>query len=165
MNAPEGFRITRFAMEMAMALFTALFGVVVIIGAREYGTAWSEFGPEPGFFPFYVGLLICLASAGVLYEAFARHRGPDETFASGIQLGRIAAFFGPMAAFVVVSVFLGLYVGTALYLFGVMVVQGGYSVARSLIVSLGVTVATYVLFEIWFQVPLLKGPLEASLGL
>lgn len=165
MNAPEGFRITRFTMEVATAVATALAGAIVIVGAREYGTAWSDFGPEPGFFPFYVGLAICLASLGVLYEAFTKRRAENETFVSGIELKRILAFFGPMAAFVVVSVLLGLYVGTALYLFGVMVAQGGYSVPRSLAISLAVTVATYVLFELWFQVPLLKGPLEAALGL
>jgi len=32
-------------------------------------------------------------------------------------------------------------------------------------VSIGVSVAFFLIFEIWFSVPLPKGPLEAALGL
>ena len=68
-----------------------------------------------------------------------------------------------MLAFVVLAVLLGLYVALVAYLCGAMVVQGGYRPLKALAVSAGTAVACYLVFEVWFQVPLLKGPLEALL--
>ena len=42
---------------------------------------------------------------------------------------------------------------------------GKYSWVKVAVVSLGTTVAFFVLFDLWFKVPLVKGPLEALLGL
>jgi hypothetical protein len=68
-----------------------------------------------------------------------------------------------MLGFVVLSVFLGLYVALSLYLMGVMIFQGGYRPLKALAVGVGTAIISYVIFEVWFQVPLLKGPLEALL--
>jgi hypothetical protein len=77
----------------------------------------------------------------------------------------VLAFSLPMVAFVFLSLWLGLYVGTVLYLVFVMVFQGGYRWWFALAVALGVVIAMRLIFPIWFQVPLLTGPLEAWLGL
>ena len=42
---------------------------------------------------------------------------------------------------------------------------GKYAWWKIVVVSLGTMVAFYLMFEIWFQVPLPKGPLESLLGL
>ena len=78
---------------------------------------------------------------------------------------RVLAFAGPVLAFVTVSQWLGLYVATALYLTAVLRWQGKRSWATSLAVALGSMTGAYVVFERWFQVPLLKGPIEAWLSL
>lgn len=160
----SGFIVTRFAMEVATALATAAIGAVVALGSLEYGTGWDDAGPQAGYFPFYIGLFVVLASVGTLVQAFLHHRGRREVFLNAEQAGRVLAFGLPMAAFVAATVWLGLYVATALYLFGVMVVQGKYRLWQAAAVSLGTAVFFFVLFEIWFQVPILKGPLEAWLG-
>ena len=46
-----------------------------------------------------------------------------------------------------------------------MRLQGRYPLWLSALVALGTSTAFYLVFEIWFQVPLLKGPLEALLGI
>jgi len=56
--------ITRRSAEVGMATLTALFGLATMIGAAEYGIGWSPSGPQPGTFPFAIGLLIALASIG-----------------------------------------------------------------------------------------------------
>jgi hypothetical protein len=153
-------------MEVATALCTGLLGGVVCYGSFEFGTGWGDAGPEPGYFPFYVGLIIVLASAFNLIMAFARHRRDQaEAFLTLEQAQRVFSFFGPMLLFVLVSSYFGMYVGMALYLFGVMVFQGGYRLPKATAVSLITVVINYLLFEVWFQVPLLKGPLEPLLGL
>ena len=70
-----------------------------------------------------------------------------------------------MLAFVFLAHFLGLYVSLALYLFGAMVFQGGYRPLKAALISLASPLIFYAVFERWFQVPLLKGPLEALFGI
>ena len=158
------FRISRLAAEIAVAGSTMLAGVVTILGALDFGVAWDKSGPQPGTFPFYVGLIIVGASLGTLIQAFFKHdRGA--TFIDGVQARRVVSFLGPIILFVTASVWLGLYVATALYLGIVMYVQGGYRLVTSIAVALATSAFFYVVLELWFRVPLLKGPIEAAIGL
>ena len=86
-------------------------------------------------------------------------------FIDGAQARRVVLFFGPMILFVLGAVWLGLYVATALYLGIVMCVQGGYRLVTAIAVAVATSVFFYVVLEMWFRVPLLKGPLEAALGI
>ena len=52
-----------------------------------------------------------------------------------------------------------------LYLFAVMTIQGRFKIPLAALVSIGSAIAFYVVIEVWFQVPLLKGPVEAMLGI
>jgi|SRR5690606_37594595 hypothetical protein len=165
MSTNERSLVSRFAMEIATGCATLVAGIVVVLGAIEYETGWDEGGPQPGYFPFYVGLIIIAASLGVLGQAFLNHRRSCQAFITREGFARVMAFFLPLAAFTVGSYVLGLYVGTFVYLAGVMIFQGGYRWPFALAVAGGITGFFFVLFERWFQVPLLKGPLEALLGI
>lgn len=165
MRTTSGVLLTRFTMEVATALVTGLIGAIVCYGSLEFGVGWGDAGPQPGYFPFYVGLIVIIASTVNMGFGIYHHRDRVEKFLTAEQGQRILAFFGPMFLFVLVSSFLGLYVGMILYLFSVMVFQGGYGLPKAIAVSLITAVANYLLFEVWFMVPLLKGPLEASIGI
>ncbi len=156
--------ISRFAAELIMAAATCLMGLVISVGALEFGIGWGDAGPEPGAFPFYIGVMIMVASLGTAVQTLLR-RPQGEAFLDWERAGRVAAFFGPMLAFVVASLFLGLYVAMAAYLFAVMRLQGGYSSPTSAAAGVGAAIFFYVLLEIGFKVSLMKGPLEAALGL
>lgn len=157
--------ISRFTAEIATAAITAALGLTIVIGALEYGVGWGSAGPEPGAFPFYIGVLIVLASLAVAGQAVAQRHNLAEHFLDGERARRVAAFFLPIVLFVPVAILLGLYVATAIYLFIVMIWQGRYHPLMALAVSVGVAAFFYVVLERGFQVPLLKGPLEAALGL
>ena len=49
--------------EAGIALLIALFGIIVIIGSLKAGINWGAEGPRAGFFPFYIGIFIVVASA------------------------------------------------------------------------------------------------------
>jgi hypothetical protein len=70
-----------------------------------------------------------------------------------------------MVLFVVAALVVGLYVAAALYLTAVMRMQGGYRFVVSALTGVAAALFFYVVLELVFQVPLLKGPLEAALGL
>lgn len=156
--------LSRRTAELSLALIAVLAGAVVMWGALENNIGWDASGPEAGYFPFYVGGVIVLAGLAVLAEAWFK-ADRDACFVTRRQLSRLAWFFLPIVAYVILSVMLGLYVGSALYLFAVMWLQGKYGVLRSAALSLAVSLAFFVLFEWCFQMPLLKGPLEAALGI
>ena len=59
---------------------------------------------------------------------------------------------------------LGLYVASAVFIAAFMVWKGRYRLLATSSVALGVPVALFLLFEVWFLVPLPKGPLERMLG-
>lgn len=157
--------ITRYGAELLTAAVTAAMGSAILYGATEYGIGWAKSGPEPGFFPFYIGLIVTIASLGTMVQVTLRRHRFGEVVLDRRQLRIVLGFALPMVAFVIVAKLVGLYVATALYLFLSMRLQGGYRTLLSLAVALGMPVFLYVVLEKGFQVYLLKGPLEAALGL
>ena len=157
--------VSRRTMEAATALFTGALGALVIWGAVEHDIGWEDSGPASGYFPFRIGVLIVLGSLVNLVHGL-RPRGEDNApVLTSAQFRSVLSFGLPIVGFVLVSVFLGLYVGTILYLAGVMIFQGGYKPLFSLAIAFAVAIAMRLIFPMWFKVPLLTGPLEALLGL
>ncbi|APO72116.1 TctB family tripartite tricarboxylate transporter protein (plasmid) [Rhizobium gallicum] len=160
--------IKRIHMELVAATLTAGIGLLAATGSLDLGVGWESSGPQPGYFPFYVGLIVLLASvASAAQTLFALRRHGEkrrEIFLEAEQVSRLASFFLPMAVFVVVAIQLGLYVGSALYLFYVSWRQGKYHPLAAVSFGLGFAVALYLIFEIVFQIPLHKGPLENMFG-
>ncbi|MBZ9701805.1 MULTISPECIES: tripartite tricarboxylate transporter TctB family protein [unclassified Mesorhizobium] len=157
--------ISRFATEVVVAAATAALGVAVCYGSTEAGAGWTEMGPDAGYFPFYVGLLIVFGSAMNILLAVTRHRKLGEILLDARRIKSVASFLLPLLAYAAVSSFLGLYVGTALYIACAMHFQGKYKWWIALPSGLAVAAFFFVVFEMGFKVPLLKGPVEAWFGI
>lgn len=157
--------VSRGNLAVIGALFTLAFGVAIVGGAIEYDVGWGSRGPEPGYFPFWVGLVIVGASFGTLVQALvARKRHPEPALTVG-QARRVLAFVLPMVGFLLATWQLGLYAGMLLYLAGVMIWQGGYRPVTAVPIAVAATLTFYLMFDVWLKVPLKKGPLETLLGL
>jgi hypothetical protein len=160
--------VTRRALEIAVALLALAFGASIILGALEYHIGWSERGPEPGYFPFWMGVIVIIGAIGALFQALLSPRFANAPTAITVdQVRRMAAFLLPMLGFLVVALLfkMGLFVGMVVYMLTVMLWQGRYPLPTTLAVSFGTAVFFYFVFERWLLVPLLKGPFEAWLGL
>ena len=97
--------VSRFVVEGAFALFTGLFGALIIYGALEFSIGWGDIGPEAGYFPFRVGILIILASLVNLVWAVIRHKTlATDTFLTSEQTRNVAAFAIPVVVLVGVTV-------------------------------------------------------------
>jgi putative tricarboxylic transport membrane protein len=151
------------AVEIGVALATTGFAVLVIIGSIKAGIDWGAEGPRAGFFPFYIGLFILFASMVNLFTAFM-DMPRDKLFAEWGQLGRVLAVIVPTAVFVALIPSLGIYVSSVLLIALFMKWLGKYPWHIVAAVSIGVPVATFLVFEKWFLVPLPKGPVETMLG-
>ncbi len=150
--------------EAGVALFMALFGVIVIVGSMQVGIGWGAEGPKSGFFPFYLGVLIVGASGANLARALIEGER-DQLFADWSQLGQVLSVVIPTTVYVVIVPWTGIYLASALLIAVFMKWFGRYGWGLTLTIALGVSVITYVMFEKWFLVPLPKGPIEDLLGL
>ena len=137
-----------------------LLGVVVVVEARRLGAGWSSDGPGAGYFPFYIGLLICIASVGIFYQALFAKARDEGAFVDRQQLGRVLSVLLPAAVYVLAIVFLGVYLASAIYIALFMILLGEYSPVRSLLLAVIVNAVFFVMFEVWFKVPLYKGSLD-----
>jgi hypothetical protein len=151
------------AVEAGVALAITGFAVLVIVGSLRAGINWGAEGPRAGFFPFYIGLFILLASMVNLFSALM-DLPRDKLFAEWGQLGRVLAVIIPTAVFVGIIPSLGIYVSSAMLIALFMKWLGKYRWSIVAAVSIGVPVATFLVFEKWFLVPLPKGPVETMLG-
>jgi hypothetical protein len=156
--------VSRFALEVAFALFTMAFGATVIWGALEFSIGWGEIGPEAGYFPFRIGSLIVLASLVNLVLAVRRRNAAAGAVVTGEEGRRLLSFALPIVVFVGVAMVLGIYVASALYLLFTVGFVARHRLPVTVGVSLGFPLVLFVLFEIAFRTPLLKGPLEAVFG-
>ena len=157
--------ISRYSMEIATALLTGAIGVAICYGAWQVGIGWTPSGPDSGYFPFWIGVLVVAGSLVNLLRTVIGHRHKDETFLDAARLRSLARFTLPIIGFAVISLLLGLYVGTTLYVLFAMRLQGHYAWWRSLVSGIAISICFYLLFELVLQVPLLKGPLEHALGI
>jgi len=156
--------VSRFGLEVAFALFTMAFGATVIWGALEFSIGWGEIGPEAGYFPFRIGSLIVLASLVNLVLAVRRRNATAGAVVTGGEGRRLLAFALPIVVFVGVAMVLGIYVASALYLLFTVGFVARHRLPITVGVSIGFPLVLFVLFEIAFRTPLLKGPLEAVFG-
>ena len=155
---------TRTVELVVAALFFAL-GAVVSWDSSKIGSSWGVEGPQAGYFPFYIGLIICFASATIFVRALWSKAKAHESFVSRGQLKLVLKMLVPSIVYVILIGLIGIYVASTLFIGFFMLWLGKYSWARTVPIALGVSVAFFLLFEVWFNVPLPKGPLEAWLGL
>jgi putative tricarboxylic transport membrane protein len=154
---------TQKAMEVGIALAIALFGVIVIVGSLKAGINWGAEGPRAGFFPFYIGIFIVVASAINLWHGVRDSDGG--LFAEWGQLRQVMSVVIPTAIYVGAMPFTGLYLASIIFIGWFMRWLGKYRWPIVAAVALGMPVVTYLVFERWFLVPLPKGPIEEWLGL
>jgi hypothetical protein len=128
------------------------------------GAGWESTGPQPGYFPFYLSVILGGASVYGLVAAFLSGKEARETFVTQAQLRRVMAVFVPTVLFCLATQFLGLYVASFLLVSGFMRLVGKIAWWKSLLTAFVFTAAMFVTFDIAFDVIMPKGPLEAALG-
>ena len=158
-NKPQDARsgIANYVVEAVVATLIIVLGLVVLQGSWKLGSKWTTDGPGSGYFPFYIGVLMCIAGAGALYQALMARERDRQVFVDREQLTRVLQVLIPAVIYVVVVQLIGLYVASALYIAGFMIILGKYSPLKSAITAVCINVVFFLMFEVWFKVPLFKG--------
>ena len=165
-HAEDGSRhgVSTKAVEIAVAAVIFGLGLVVIFDSRRVGYGWADDGPQAGYFPFYIGLILCAASAWTLLRAAFSDHAAAAVFVSRKKLRLVLSVFFPSLIYVLAIYFIGIYVASALFIGAFMYWHGRFPWIKTIPVSLIVPVSMFLLFELWFMVPPPKGPLEALIG-
>jgi hypothetical protein len=66
----------------------------------------------------------------------------------------------PAAVYVLGIWFLGIYVASVIYIALFMILLGKYPALKSVVLATIVNAVFFMMFEVWFKVPLYKGLLE-----
>jgi hypothetical protein len=149
--------------EIGVALAMIGFSFIVIGGSLQVGINWASDGPRAGFFPFYLGLLILIASGFNLFQAIWTP-GRARLFAEWGQLGQVLRVVAPGGIYVALVPWIGIYAASALLIAVFMKWIGRYGWQLVIPIALGVPIICFIVFEKWFLVPLPKGPIEELLG-
>ena len=153
--------VATYIVEAVVAFCVLALGAVVIQGSWSLGSGWTSDGPGAGYFPFWIGVILCISGAGIFYQALFGKTRNREIFVDSVQLKRVLSVLIPAIVYVGVVQLIGLYLASAIYIATFMIVLGKYPVLKSAIVSLAVILLFFFMFEVWFKVPLFKGEFNA----
>ena len=148
--------------DLTTAVVLMAAGVLVVWDSLRLGIGWGSDGPQSGFFPFWLAVLLLVSCAAIAWQAWGR--ASQAAFVTREQLRPVLTTLLPSAGFVVLTQFVGLYVASALFMTFYMRWIGRYRWVPIVLVAVLFPVLTFVIFETWFLVPMPKGPLEAWLG-
>lgn len=159
--------------DLVTAALIFTLGAVVVWDSYRLGSKWASDGPESGYFPFYIGLILCISSLINFVNALRLKSVEDlgESFVSYASLKMVLSVILPSIVYVAAIggigpiPGIGIYAASAIFIGVFMLWLGKYGWGKTLGVGTAVPVVFFVMFEIWFKVPLPKGPLEAMLGL
>lgn len=154
--------ITMRTAELIVGVLLAAFGALIVWTNYQLGAGWAEDGPEAGYFPLRMGLIVLLASIAVIVQAALKN--DTSSFAERTQLRQVAIVLVPLVVYVAALQITGIYVASALFIGLFMMAVGKFSWWKSLIVGAGINLVLFWVFEVQFKVPLPKGPLERFLG-
>jgi len=154
---------TRAVSTVVYLILLALAGLLAFDNWRT-GMAWEADGPQAGYFPFYLSVLLGGASLFGLFSNLRAGSEGDEGFVTRAQLGRVLQVFVPTLLFCALMQVLGLYVASFLLITGFMWIIGRIALWKSLLTGLLFSVAMFVTFDVAFDVIMPKGPLEAAFG-
>lgn len=148
------------SVDAVVAALLTIAGMVVMYEAHRLGASWTSDGPGSGYFPFYVGAMLCIGGIGILYQSLLSKNADQKVFVTREQFKRVQSVLLPTAVYVGAIMVLGLYVASAVFVAVFMVWLGKYSPLKSVLLGVAVSAFFFVMFEVWFKVPLYKGALD-----
>jgi len=149
-------------MDFTSGLFLLAFGLF-LAGLSLRLAIWSRSGPEAGFFPLVIGLLIIGCSLGVLGGSLALGGGAKDRKVSEKHEGRAAGFVGPafytavMLACGFLLESLGFLIASSLLLFVILKYLERQSWRMTILLGFSSIIISYVLFKYLLGVPLPGG--------
>jgi len=154
---------TRTVETVVYVLLTGLAGLLAFDNWRT-GMGWEADGPQAGYFPFYLSIILAAASLYGLVSVYLSQMDEGKIFVTRDQLRRVMQVFIPTFLFCLLTQWLGLYVASFLLIAGFMWMVGRIALWKSVLTAFVFSIAMFITFDVAFDVIMPKGPLEALFG-
>ncbi|OGA08531.1 MAG: hypothetical protein A3D95_09900 [Betaproteobacteria bacterium RIFCSPHIGHO2_12_FULL_69_13] len=164
-NEGERPALRRRGAEIAVALVMLALAAIIAWDSVRIGARWVADGPQTGYFPLYIAMLVGGASVVNLLRALLIPREKNRTFVEVRQLKTVLTVLVPTAVFAAVVIWTGIYAAALAYIAFFMRRLGRYAWWKVAAMSAATVLVLFLMFEIWFLVPLPKGPIERWLGI
>src|SRR5262245_21036671 len=150
--------------DIVVSLLLLALAALLCFDNWRTGIAWAPDGPQPGYFPFYLGIILAAASLYGLITSLVTGAGAAQIFLTRDQLRRVMQVFVPTLLFCLFTQWLGLYVASFLLIAGFMWIIGRIALWKSVLTAFLFAIIMFVTFDVAFDVIMPKGPLEAAFG-
>jgi hypothetical protein len=150
--------------EAIVALGIFFIGVLLMIDGYRIGSGWAFDGPMAGYFPFRTGAIICVASFVVFFRTVSGKHRHAKIFVTWERFKLVLKVLVPTVLYVLITQLVGIYVASAVFIGAFMRMNDGFSWLKITLINVCVCVTLFLMFEVWFLVPLPKGPLESLFG-
>ncbi|MCK0209595.1 tripartite tricarboxylate transporter TctB family protein [Starkeya koreensis] len=152
--------------SVELVVMALLLAVAVFLGWDNWriGAGWAPDGPQAGYFPFYLSVLLGGAAIVGIVSVLRSVDLRDEVFVGRSAFGRVLRVFIPTILFVFLVQVVGLYVASFVFVSLFMIVIGRLSPWKSVLTGLIFSGLMFYIFDVQFNVLLPKGPLEAAFG-
>jgi putative tricarboxylic transport membrane protein len=156
--------VTSRVVDAVVSLLLLAFAALLAFDNWRTGMGWDSTGPQAGYFPFYLSIILGAACIYGFAKDFVVRTHADGVFVTSEQFRRVLQVFVPTLAFCLLTQWLGIYAASFLLVAGFMAYVGRIALWKSLTTALLFVLAMFVVFDVAFDVIMPKGPLEALLG-
>src|SRR4051794_5326397 len=122
------------AVDIAVSVLLIALAATLGYDNIRTGIAWDSAGPQSGYFPFYLSVILAGASLYGLGAALVSRKEAG-AFVTRSQLRRVMAVFIPTLLFCLATQFFGLYVASFLLISGFMRMVGRIALWKSLLTA------------------------------
>ena len=152
--------------KVEVVVYLLLLVLALLLGFDNWrsGAGWARDGPQSGYMPFYLCVILAGASLFGLGVAFMQRADAASTFVTRDQLRRVAQVFLPTFLFCLLTQWLGIYVASFVLVAGFMRIIGRIALWKSLLTSFLFALVMFLTFEVAFDVIMPKGPIEGLFG-
>jgi hypothetical protein len=146
---------------MITSVLFMILSVIIMIECARLGFGWEEMsGPQAGFVPFYLALLMLLASIFIFYLAWKEGPKEDDTFFINregmMEAVKIAA---TTLLFSILIIYAGVYFAMLIYAPVFVRFVGKHNWPTVIMFTIGVTLAIYFGMEVGLKIPLPRSPM------
>jgi putative tricarboxylic transport membrane protein len=146
--------------DQSSSLFWLVIGIGIALCSLKYGVGTLH-EPGPGFITFFAGAILIILSLSLFFSSFRDQKARTrlQSLWAGLETGKVLYVIVLLITYTFLLKPVGFLISTFFLLFLLFRIKGSYHLKTIFLMSLLVTVGSYIIFEIWLKAQLPKGVL------